>query len=240
MRSENTVNSCLACPVREEQFFCHPSLGALERLNKVKCRARHPEGARLFHEGQMSRGVFVLCTGTVKLFTASAHGKNIITRIAHAGDVLGLNAVISGRPYGVSAEMMEPGEANFIPRESLLAAMKDDGEVAIGIAKLLSAVYFTAHEEVRILGLATSVGERLAQMLLSWSSNDGQSGGGKDFLPVRLTLTQEEIGETIGATRECVGRLLSEFSKRQMLQLRKSVLWIQDRPALEKLGCDTD
>ena len=107
--------------------------------------------------------------------------------------------------------------------------MKNNGEVAVGIAEQLSGVYYTAHEEVRILGLATSVGERLAQMLLSWSSNDGQRGGGKDSLPVRLTLTQEEIGETIGVTREPVGRLLSEFSKRQMLRLRRLVLWIHDR-----------
>jgi Crp-like helix-turn-helix protein len=63
-----------------------------------------------------------------------------------------------------------------------------------------------------------------------------KNGGGKDSLPVRLSLMQEEIGETIGATRESVARVLSEFSKRQMLLLRKLVLWIEDRSAQEKLG----
>lgn len=240
MRSENTVNGCLGCPLRGKQFFCDPSRGALLRLNKFRCRTSYPEGARLFHEGQPPTGFFVLCTGTAKLFSTSSCGKIIITRIAHAGDVLGLNAVVSGRAYGVSAEMMEPGQASFIPRDSLLAVMHDDGEVAVGVAEQLSSVYYAAYEEVRILGLATHVGARIAQLLLSWSSSDRQNRDGKDSHPVKLTLTQEEIGQTVGATRECVARLLREFSKRQILQLRKSVLWIQDRSELEKLSRSTN
>ena len=64
----------------------------------------------------------------------------------------------------------------------------------------------------------------------------GQTDGGDVSLPVRLSLNHEEIGQTIGATRQTVTRLLSEFRKREMLQLRKSVLCIQDRPALEKIS----
>ena len=69
----------------------------------------------LFIEGQLSRGVFVLCHGKAKLSTTSREGKTIITKISDSGDVLGLNAVISNVPYEVTAEMMEPGQANFIP-----------------------------------------------------------------------------------------------------------------------------
>lgn len=239
MQPNNIESDCLKCPVRGKQFLCDLPGGALERLNNVKCRASYPKGANLFHEGQPPRGAFVLCTGTVKLLTSSSQGRTIITRIAQPGDVLGLNAVVSGRPYGVSAEMMEPGQANFIPHDSLLQVMKDHGEVAVGVAKQLSGIYYTAHEEILTLGL-TRVAERLAQLLLSWSSSARQKEGSDDSLPVQLTLTHEEIGETIGATRECVSRLLCEFSKRQMLQFRRSVLWIQDRPALEKIGRGTD
>ncbi len=236
MRSQNIGYDCLSCPVRGEQSFCDLSLSAQEHLNKVKCRASYPTGAKLFHEGQPPRGVFVLCTGTAKLWTSSSNGRTIIIRIAHSGDVLGLNAVISGHPYGVSAEMMEPGQANFIPRASLLQLMRDHSEVAVGVSEQLSAVYYTAHDEVRTLGLTTHPAERLAKLLLSWTTNARQNDGGNDSLPVKLTLNHEEIGQTIGATRQTVTRLLSEFRRRQMLQLRKSVLCIQDRPALEKIS----
>jgi len=232
MRSQNIGYDCLSCPVRGEQSFCDLSLSALDRLNKVRCRASYPTGAKLFHEGQAPRGVFVLCTGTAKLWTSSTSGTTIITRIAHSGDVLGLNAAVSGRPYGVSAEMMEPGQVNFIARDSLLQLMKDHCEVAVAVGEQLSAVYFTAHDEVRTLGLTTDPAERLAKLLLSWTTNDG----GDDSVPVKLTLNHEEIGQTIGVTRQTVTRLLSEFRERQMLQLRKSVLCIQDRPALEKIA----
>jgi len=215
--------------------LCDLSVSALERLNDVKCRVSYPKGAKLFYEGQSPRGVFVLCAGTVKLLTSSSQGRAIITRIAHPGDVLGLNAVVSGRPYGVSAEMMEPGQANFIPHDSLLQVMKDHGEVAVGVAKQLSGIYYTAHKKVLTLGL-THVAERLAQLLLSLSSSARQDAGSDDSVSVKLTLTHQEIGETIGATRECVSRLLCGFRKRKMLQLTRSFLWIQDRPALENVG----
>jgi len=236
MRPRNIGHDCVTCPVRGEQSFCDLSLSALEDLNKVTCRASYPKGAKLLNDGQPAQGVFILCAGSAKLWISSSNGRTIITRIARSGEVLGLNAVISGRPYGVSAEMMEPGQANFIPCESLLELMKDHSEVAVRIAEQLSAIYYTAHDEVRTLGLTTHPAERLAKLLLSWTTNARQENGGDDSLPVKLTLNHEEIGQTIGATRQTVTRVLSEFRRRQMLQLTKSVLCIQDRPALEKVS----
>ena len=60
------------------------------------------------------------CVGKVKLSTSSKEGKTIITKVSDPGDVLGLNATVSNRPYEVTAEMVEPGQANFIPRASFL------------------------------------------------------------------------------------------------------------------------
>ena len=239
MGSRNIAYDCLSCPVRGEHFFCDLSLSALEDLNKVKCLASYPKGAKLFHEGQPPRGVFVLCTGTVKLWTSSSNGRTIITRIARSGEVLGLNATVSGRSYGVSAEMMEPGQANFIPRASLLQLMTDHSEVAVAAGEQLSAVYYTAHEEVLTLGLTTHPAERLAKLLLAWTTNARQNHKGDDSPPVTLALNHEEIGQTIGVTRQTVTRLLSEFRRRELLQLRKSVLCIQDRPALERISALT-
>ena len=128
--------------------------------------------------------------------------------------------------------MMEPGQANFIPRESLIQFLKDNGEVALRVAEQLSRNYYTAYEEIRTLGLSSSPSEKFAKLLLSWSTKTSQNDGTSQ---VKLTLTHEEIAEIIGTTRETVSRLFSEFKKKQLLQLKGSTLIIRSRVALEKI-----
>ena len=227
----NILDNCLTCPVREEHLFCNLSIHAGQRLNEIKSTAVYPKGAMLFIEGKQPRGVFVLCAGKAKLSTSSREGKTIITKLSESGDVLGLNSVISNRPYEVTAEMMEPGQANFIPRESLLQFLKEHGEVALRVAEQLSRNYYTAYEEIRTLGLATSPSEKFAKLLLSWSPKAANGEGAQ----VKLTLTHEEIAEIIGTTRETVSRLFSEFKRKQLLQLKGSTLIIRNRPGLEKI-----
>lgn len=228
----NILDNCMTCPVRGEHLFCNLSVQAAQRLNEIKSTAVYPKGAMLFIEGQQSRGVFVLCTGKVKLSTTSREGKTIITKISEPGDVLGLNAVVSGVPYEVTAEMMEPGQANFVPRDSLLQLMKDFPEASVRLAQQLSRNYYTAYEEIRTLGLAASPSEKFAKLLLSWSTKPAQTDGTSQL---KLTLTHEEIGEIIGTTRETVSRLFSEFRRKQLVQLKGATLVIRSRPALEKI-----
>jgi CRP/FNR family transcriptional regulator, cyclic AMP receptor protein len=224
------LDNCVTCPIREERLFCNLSLPAVQKLNEIKSTAVYPKSAMLFIEGQQPRGVFVLCAGKAKLSTSSSEGKTIIIKISEPGDVLGLNATISNRPYEVTAEMIEPGQANFITRDALLHFLREHGEVALRVAEQLSQNYYTAYEEIRTLGLASSPAEKFAKLLLSWDS--GQTNGSKQ---IKLTLTHEEIAEMIGTTRETVSRLFSDFKKKQLLQLKGSNLVIRNKPALEKL-----
>src|SRR6266581_8160257 len=227
----NILDNCVTCPVRGEHLFCNLSLQAAQRLNDVKSTAVYPKGTMLFIEGQQPRGVFVLCVGKTKLSTSSRDGKTIITKISDSGDILGLNAVISNRPYEVTAEMMEPGQANFIPRDSFLMMLKDFPEVAVRVAQQLSRNYYTAYEEIRTLGLAASPSEKFAKLLLSWSTKTVEG----DTSQVKLTLTHEEIAEIIGTTRETVSRLFSEFKKKQLMQLKGATLVIRSSIELEKI-----
>ena len=226
------LDNCLTCQVREEHLFCNLSLPAVKRLNEIKSSAVYPKAAMLFIEGQQPRGVFVLCAGKAKLSTSSQDGKTIITKIAEAGDVLGLNATISNRPYEVTAEMMDPGQANFISRDTLLQFLREHGEVALRIAEELSRSYYTAYDEIRTLGLANSPAEKFAKLLLSWRSNPGAASGPQH---VNLTLTHEEIAEMIGTTRETVSRLFSDFKKKGILQVKGTHLTIRNGPALTRL-----
>ena len=176
--------------------------------------------------------MFVLCAGRAKLFTSSSDGKTIITKISEAGDVLGLNASISNRPYEVTVEMMDPGQANFIARDALLQFLREYGEVALRVAEQLSRNYYAAYEEIRTLGLTSSPSEKFAKLLLSWSPNAGKAN---EPAHLTLTVTHEEIAEMIGTTRETVSRLFSDFKKKQLVQLKGSTLIIRNKPALEKM-----
>ncbi len=225
------LDNCVSCPVKKARPFCNLPLPAAQRLNEIKSTAVYSKGTMLFLEGQHPRGVFVLCMGKAKLSTSSREGKTIITKIAEAGDLLGLNAMISNVPYEVTAEMMEPGQANFIPREPLILMMREFPEVALRIAQQLSRNYFAAHEEIRTLGLATS-SERFAKLLLQWSIKTTQDNGSSQ---IKLTLTQEEIAEVIGTTRETVARLFADFKRKQLLQVQGATLVIHSRFALEQM-----
>ena len=227
----NIIDNCVTCPVREEHLFCNLPTAAVQKLNDIKSTAVYPKAAVLFVEGQQPRGVFVLCAGKVKLSTSSSEGKTIITKLSDPGDVLGLNATVSNHPYEVTAEMLEPGQANFIARDAFLQFLRDNGEVAVRVAEQLSRNYYTAYEEIRTLGLTTSPAEKFAKLLLSWSAD---SEADAKTSQVRMTLTHEEIAEMIGTTRETVSRLFSEFKKRQLLQVEGATLTL-NKPALEKI-----
>ena len=227
----NILDNCLTCPVREEHLFCNLSAPALQKLNEIKSTAVYPKAAVLFIEGQQPRGVFVLCNGKVKLSTSSSEGKTVITKISEPGDVLGLNATISDHPYEVTAEMIEPGQANFIPRDDLLRFLREHGEVALRVAQQLSSNYYTAYEEIRMLGLTSSPGEKFAKLLLSWYPEKEVNGQAQ----IKMTLTHEEIAEMIGTTRETVSRLFSDFKKKRLLEAKGSTLILRSKLALEKM-----
>jgi CRP/FNR family transcriptional regulator, cyclic AMP receptor protein len=229
----NILDDCATCPVREQHLFCNLSPSLVQRLNAITSPAIYPRGAMLFMEGQQGRGAFVLCTGKAKLSTTSREGKTIITKISEHGDVLGLSATISNHPYEVTAEMMEPGQANFIAADALLQFLHDYGEVAWRVAQQLSHNYYSAYEEIRSLGLTNSPGQRFAQLLLGWSAERGDSN---HSLHLHLVLTHEEIAEMIGTTRETVTRLFADFKKKHFIQSKGSSLVILNKLALEGMA----
>ena len=148
----------------------------MKALESIKSTAAYPKGALLFVEGQNPRGVFVLCHGRAKLSTSSADGKTIILKIAEPGEILGLSATVSGKAYEVTAELMEPSQANFITRQDFLNFLRDHGDASLRVAEQLSQNYHSAYEEIRSLGLSHSASEKLAKLLLEWA----KEGNGKD------------------------------------------------------------
>ena len=226
------IESCLSCPHREDRIFCNLPPSAVQALAAITSAAAYPKGATLFVEGQSPRGVFILCTGRVKLSTSSADGKTLILRISEPGEVLGLPATVTGKAYELTADVIEPTQANFISRTDFLAFLREHGEAALRVAQQLGETYHSAISEMRTIGLSHSAGEKLARFLLELSTDHEK---GKGEIRLTLTLTHEEIAQTIGASRETVTRLFSDFKKKQVLQVKGSTLIIKNKAALEEL-----
>jgi CRP/FNR family transcriptional regulator, cyclic AMP receptor protein len=230
------IESCLSCPMVKDRFFCDLSTLALENLDAISSSATYPKGAVLFVEGQEPRGVFVICNGRVKLSANSADGKALILRIADAGEIVGLPGTISGKPYELTAEALEPIQANFIPRSAFLKFLREHGEAALRVAEMLTDIYHATYQEVRYLGLSGSAAEKLARFVLDHvGSRDDVKRSNDSVLRAPLTLTHAEIAERIGSSRETVTRLFSDFKRRHLLEVHGSTLVITDKAGLERI-----
>jgi CRP/FNR family transcriptional regulator, cyclic AMP receptor protein len=228
------VESCLTCKLRADRIFCDLPAAALQAFESIKYATAYPQGAVLFVEGQMPRGIFVLCKGSVKLSINSPSGRTMIVKLADPGEVLGLSATISGKPYEVTAETTDPCQVNFIKRDDFLRFLKDDVDACFKVAEQLSDKYHNACKEVRSLGLSHSAAEKLARLLLEWSSKNGEATKPEPRLKVRLT--HEEIAQMIGTSRETVTRLFAEMKKRQIVQSKGSTLVIHNTAALREIA----
>lgn len=226
-------DSCQSCKIRSDGFFCQLSPAATADFNTMKSSATYPAGAVLFLENQDPRGVFVVCGGQVKLSISSSGGKTLILRIAKPGEILGLMATLSGTPYEVTAETLHPCQVAFVRREDFLHFIAKNPEVYQGVVRQFSSLYSGACDQLRTVGLSASAPEKLARLLLEWSS---ETKDGKPMTQIKMPLTHEEIAEFIGTTRETVTRTLSEFKTRRLVALQGSTLSISNRPALALIG----
>jgi CRP/FNR family cyclic AMP-dependent transcriptional regulator len=230
----SVVESCLTCKSRGDRCFRDLSTATLQAFEAIKYTSAYPPHAVLFVEGQAPRGVFVLCQGRVKLSLCSSDGKTLILKIAEPIELLGLSATVSGKAYELTAETIDPCQVNFIKREDFLRVLHGHSDFSFRVAEQLSDKYNTACHEIRSLGLSHSAAEKLAKLLLEWSSKDGEPG--KREPRMKLTLTHEEIAQMIGTSRETVTRLFAVLKERQIVHTKGSTLLIRNQAKLELLA----
>lgn len=227
------IDTCTECTCRAAGFFCGLSPEVLKALDQVSQHSVLPAGAILFVEGQTSRGMFVVCSGRVKLSTTSREGKVLILKTTEAGEVLGLSAAISGMNYEMTAETATPCQLNFVDRKSLLHLLECHPAVGVQAARFLSREFQAAYRDIHDLVLARSSAGKLARLLLSCSP---ERGSVLEEFRVRSAMTHEEMAQRIGSSRETVTRLLSDLKKRQLIRHDGATLVIRNRTALEALA----
>jgi len=228
------IESCLTCKLRKDNWFCGLSREGLKSLSEASHLTTFPGGALLFVEGQIPRGAYVLCSGKAKLSTTSRDGKVLILKIAEAGEVLGLSAVISGQPFQLTAETAGPCQVNFVEREALLQRIEKSGELGLRSSQALSREFQSAYQDIHDLILARSSAGKLAKLLLSGVTNREKPESSE--IRIRPTLTHEEMAQMIGSSRETVTRLLGDLKKKELIRLEGTTLIIRNRMALEALA----
>jgi CRP/FNR family transcriptional regulator, cyclic AMP receptor protein len=227
------IESCMGCKASREGFFCRLSPAVLRSVDEASHHTVMPAGALLFVEGQTPRGVFILCSGRVKLSTTSKEGKVLILKQAEAGEVLGLSAAISGTNYEMTAETATPCQLNFIGRQDLMNLLQEKSEVGAHAALWLSREFQGAYRDIHDLVLARSSSGKLARLLLSCAPPAIRES---EELHLRSTMTHEEMAQRIGSSRETVTRLLSDLKKKRLIRLEGATLVIRDRTGLEALA----
>jgi CRP/FNR family transcriptional regulator, cyclic AMP receptor protein len=215
---------------RKSEFFTHLSASALADFESLLVPVSHPAGNVLFSETQPSEGILVVIDGEVKLSINSSDGRRLSLRIAKAGEVLGLSSTLSGNPSELTAETLYPARIAHISRQAFLGFLARNPEAYETVTREISRSFNLACEHLRMVGLTASVPERLACLLLRWSDSGQQS---ESPASCRLSLTHEEIGEFIGASRETVTRTLSIFKNRRLVAQHGCTITIPSRGALE-------
>lgn len=225
-------DDCLSCPLRQAGDFCHLPQRLRPDFNSLGTLTIYPSHVVLISEGQQPPGIYIPCSGSVKLSVVAKDGKTVILKVAGQREVLGLSAVVSGRPSPFEATTMESCQIKFIEREAFLNLMRSSSEVAMVAAQLLSREIADTFNDVYQLLLARSSTEKLARLLLSWVEKHPQN---RD-LRVHSAFTHEEMAQMIGSSRETVTRLLSDMKRRELIRLEGSTLVIPSRLALQTLA----
>ena len=219
--------ACVECTRRSPHSFCNMTESALGNLHSSRVLYSYPRGTTIFLEGQPAEGVYLLCSGRVKLSTYSEQGKAIILRFADPGELLGLSAVISNTLYEKTARAVENCLVRFIKKKDFNDLVQHNHYVTLNALQQVSRNYQKAHMQICSLGLSSSVGDKLVRLLLQWCD-----AGPSD--PVRITQkhTHGEIAEMIGTSRETVTRLLNDFRDHGLITFSRTELCILNREHL--------
>ena len=224
------INATTLKPYLKSEFFGSLSPAALADFDNLVVPISQPANKVLFSETQDNTGVMVIVEGEVKLSINSSDGRRLSLRIAKAGEVLGLSSTLSGNGYEMTADTLYPAKIAHISRQTFLHFMARHPEVYEVVTREISRSFNLACEQLRMVGLSTSVPERLARLLLGWSDEAPKAETGARC---RVSLTHEQIGEFIGASRETVTRTLSIFKNRQLVAQHGCTITIPSRMALE-------
>ncbi len=179
----------------------------------------------VIHKGQAVSGAYVVMFGQLRVFTYSPEGNEATLYLLRPGEtcVLTLNCLFNNLRYPAWVEANENTKVAFIPGEIYRKLFAQEPGIQDATVKALSTLVFKlmdALEEVKTCNLE----QRLASFLLNNASIDGQ-----------LKITQQQLANHIGTTREGIARLMRGLKSTGMVTTTRGVISIKDEVALASL-----
>ena len=187
----------------------------------------------LFRKGAEGSQLFLILRGRVKVTTAGADGKELVLRIMDPGEVIGEIALLDGSPRSATITALEAVELLGIHRGDLLPFLHDHPAMAINLLESVAKRLRTLSELLEETTFL-NVPSRLARKLLSLAHAYGRKGPAG--LHIELGLSQQELGEMVGASRESVNKQMRAWTEDQVLSMDRRRITIYDESLLEKLA----
>ena len=200
-------------------------------LRRQLTEVRLSRGEHLFQEGQDGDRLFVVLDGKMKLTRAAVDGRENLLGVLGPGEMFGELSLFDPRPRTSSASAVTDAALAALGHDALRRMLQDHPEVSLHMLQALARRLRRANDVVADL-VFTDVPGRVAKNLLDLADRFGEQE--KDGLHVHHDLTQEELAQLVGASRETVNKALADFAARGWLQISARSVLILDVDRLRK------
>jgi CRP/FNR family cyclic AMP-dependent transcriptional regulator len=162
-----------------------------------------PKQTVLIHEGDVGDGLYIILSGRVKVYASNAAGREVVINFHGAGEYVG-EMSLDGEPRSASVVTVEPTTCAIVNRAQFRDFIAANPDFAQHLIQTLIRRARSATENVKSLALSDVYG-RLVRLINALAvSHDGQ-------LMVRERLTQQDIAERVGASRDMIGKLMKDL-----------------------------
>jgi CRP/FNR family transcriptional regulator, cyclic AMP receptor protein len=228
-------SSKLLSVLRQHPAFRHLAPEALDQLCRYAKLTVLKRGATIFIKGDPTNGLYAVVSGRVKLSNSSPDGRNVILGFVGPGDLFGELAVLDGQPRSANATANTNCEIFFIDRRDFLAFVRSQPTLATKFIEIMSARLRWTNDRIEQLILRKDLPGRLANALLGLTENRGLNGERRT-----IAITQQEIGEMVGMSRESINKQLGEWTLRKWVHLEHGAIEVLDASALRELAQGPD
>jgi CRP/FNR family cyclic AMP-dependent transcriptional regulator len=200
------------------------------RVAALATRRTYEDGAVIFMRGDPGDSLCAVVTGRVRISASGPGGKEVFLNIMEPGDAFGEIALLDGSPRTATATSMARTELIVIPRDAFSALLQSQPQLATHLIQLLcKRVRWTAElmEDTALL----SVPARLAKRLLSLAGAQGR----EPRRGTKITLSQEELAQFLGLSRQIVNQHLQTWRAKNWISLGRGSVMLEDPQALAQI-----
>lgn len=204
---------------------------AVHHLVQEMQTVKYPRGTTIFEEGEPGDRLFIITSGKVKLARHAADGRENLLTVMGPSDMFGELSIFDPGPRTSSAICVTQVSAATMDSKMLRAWVGNHPEIAQQLLRVLARRLRRTNSALADL-IFTDVPGRVAKTLLQLANRFGSQEGAA--LRVNHDLTQEEIAQLVGASRETVNKALATFAHRGWIRLEGKSVLILNTEALAK------